>query len=267
MSDRIIIFDKEKYKKKYNNLNKIINNKFEIIPRQIYTHWHTKNLPPLMSANLDKLKSDNPEFTVTLFDNQDCINFINTHFPINVINAYNNIIPEAYKSDLWRYCVLYINGGIYVDIKYECINNFRFITLCNNEYFVLDRPNFFENYFGIYNALLISSPKSNFLLEVIQRIADNSKNHFYGYNVLHPTGPALLGEHFEKYYHNYNFELCNHETCNFIIYKNTQILKVYNKYREEQNETKKTERYTVLWNKRNIYIDEIKPKKMLIIRN
>ena len=35
-----------------------------IIPLNLYTCWHTKDLPPLMKQNYDKLINDNTEFNV-----------------------------------------------------------------------------------------------------------------------------------------------------------------------------------------------------------
>ena len=35
----------------------------------------------------------------------------------NVLLAYTKLIQYAFKSDLSRLCLLYINGGIYLDIK------------------------------------------------------------------------------------------------------------------------------------------------------
>ena len=52
--------------------------------------------------------------------------FIKSHFSKRVLYAYDKLIPGAFKADLWRYCIIYINGGIYIDIKYECLH-FKFI--------------------------------------------------------------------------------------------------------------------------------------------
>jgi hypothetical protein len=70
-----------------------------------------------------------------------------------VLNAFNSLVPGAFKADLWRYCILYINGGIYLDIKYKCINNFKLIALTEREYFVNDRPSK-----CMYNALIAVKP-------------------------------------------------------------------------------------------------------------
>ena len=107
-----------------------------VIPLNIFQTWHTKNLPPLMRNAVNRIKALNPRFKHALYDDVDCREFIKTNFPVNVLNAYDGLIPGAYKADLWRYCILYINGGIYLDIKYNCTNNFKLIALTEKEYFV-----------------------------------------------------------------------------------------------------------------------------------
>ena len=58
-----------------------------------------------------------------------------------------------------------MNGGIYLDIKLQCINDFKLIYLTDKEYFIQDNPEYFQNGVGIFNALLCVLPKeSNFLL-------------------------------------------------------------------------------------------------------
>ena len=146
-----------------------------IIPLNLYTCWHTKELPPLMQNNLNGLINDNPEFNVQLYDEDDCREFIQTNFSMDILNAYNALIPCSYKSDLWRFCVLYINGGIYVDIKYQCVNNFKFIALTEKEHFVRDR---LEGH--TYTALIITLPKNEILLKCINQIVKNVNNKFYG---------------------------------------------------------------------------------------
>ena len=98
-----------------------------VIPLNIFQTWHTKLLPKYMYDTVLTIKRMNPRFTHYLFDDSDCERFIATHFKADVLNAFRSLIPGAYKADLWRYCVLFINGGIYLDIKYKPINNFRFI--------------------------------------------------------------------------------------------------------------------------------------------
>ena len=52
-----------------------------------------------------------------LFCDADCREFIRNEYPPDVLMAYDRLIPTAFKADLWRYCVLYIYGGVYLDVK------------------------------------------------------------------------------------------------------------------------------------------------------
>ena len=54
-----------------------------------------------------------------LYNDADCRAFIRSAFPPDVVAAYDRLIPTAFKADLWRYCVLYKFGGVYLDIKYR----------------------------------------------------------------------------------------------------------------------------------------------------
>ena len=111
-----------------------------MIPTNIFMTWYTKDLPYHMKQNVEKIKRENPEFNVYVYDDEDCKQFLKEHFEPKVLDAYNSLVPGAYKADLWRYCILYIYGGIYIDIKLEPINGFRFRELLDKEYFVLDCP-------------------------------------------------------------------------------------------------------------------------------
>ena len=53
-----------------------------------------------------------------LFNDRDCREFIMREYPPDVLNAYDSLLPTAFKADLWRYCVLYKYGCVYLDVKY-----------------------------------------------------------------------------------------------------------------------------------------------------
>jgi mannosyltransferase OCH1-like enzyme len=207
-----------------------------------------------MKANYDNLVTTNPRITFHLYDEPECREFIKTHFNPDVLAAYDGLIPNAYKADLWRYCILYINGGIYMDIKYRCVNGFKFISLTEEEHFVRDRP---ED--CIYNALIVTLPKNEILLKCINQIVENVKNKYYGENPLHPTGPVLLGSYFTnkriqeiKLYFKHSF--VENKLDKYYIVKNDGIiLTYYDGYREEQKIFQKHKHYDILWNEKNIY--------------
>ena len=118
------------------------------------------------------------------------------NFNEDTVWAFDKLKPGAYKADLWRYCVLYIHGGIYLDIKFKCINGFKLIELTDKEHWVKDRK--VQEINGIYQALLISFPKNKILLNCIHQIIENCKNNIYSVNPYIITGPSLIGRYFNE---------------------------------------------------------------------
>lgn len=224
------------------------------IPLNIFQTWATKVLPKDMENNNNLLKLQNPEFTFNLYDDEDCRIFIKDYFDYTVLEAYDKLIPGAYKADLWRLCVLYIYGGIYLDIKLSCVNNFKLISLIHENHFVKDRP-----YKMLWQGFIISEKKNKILMDGIIQIVSNCKNNYYGKTTLCPTGPSMLGK---IYYNSLYYRIKNKNILYFngsyIIYNGEKIInctyKTYKKERSITNKIKNTSSYTYLWYTRNIYI-------------
>jgi len=257
----------------FNKLKTIKSINFEIkdsyqsvIPLNLYLTWGTKTLPTKMQENVDRMKKVNPEFNFYLYDDNDCRKFIKYNFPEDILTAYNTLKPGAYKADLWRLCVLYINGGIYIDIKLNCINNFKFIALTEREHLVLDRPGWWKKgEIGFYNALIVAKPKNELLLRCINKISENFKNKYYDFNDLYPTGPGLLGEQYIKMLRENEstmeaeldkIDLCMVNNEN-IIFNNVAILEHYKEYRTEQKLFAKTKKYGEIYNFKQIYNEDL----------
>jgi len=229
-----------------------------IIPLHVYQTWKTKELPPIMKNFNNLLKEQNPEFQFHLYDDNDCREFISQHFDSDVVHAFDSLKPGAYKADLWRYCVLYINGGIYLDIKYYGINGFKLISLTEKEHYANDwTPKTkgldinFEK--GVYNAIMVTLPGNEILKKCIDRIVLHVKIKFYGINPLHPTGPFLLKEYFtneERKEWNLNLYIRFHDCIRYDLYP---ILTYYKQYRNEQNKNLHIKHYDPLWREKNIY--------------
>jgi hypothetical protein len=267
------------------NTNKNKNTKnlkeYTKIPLDIYQTWSTKNLPPKMKQCVDKLKFDNPEFTHHLFDDEMCREFIKKHFDKDVLNAFDKLKPGAYKADLWRYCVLYKNGGIYLDIKYQCEPSFKLIELIDTEHFVLERPyidpamsneknleliqdirkyinlsseNMWKNKeIGIYNALIVCKPRNTTMFKCIKQCVRNINANYYGTSSIAPTGPILCGKKYFSSEPNNIDKITLFYSINgsYILNKNRPILKQYEDYYKIDNAEKQS--YHVMWKNRDVY--------------
>jgi mannosyltransferase OCH1-like enzyme len=260
----------------YNKLKTIKCTNFEIkdsynsvVPLNIYLTWGIKQLPEKMQENVDRMRIVNPEFNIQLYDDNDCREFIKNNFLEDILIAFDTLKPGAYKADLWRLCILYINGGIYIDIKLNCINNFKFIALTEKEHFVIDTPDHWkEGEIGLWNGLMVAKPKNILLLRCINKISKNVKNKNYDFNLLYPTGPGLLGEEYIKMLKEnkstLELELNKLDLCldistgkYYIIFNNVAILTSYKEYRTEQKLFAKTQHYGEIYFCKQIYNENI----------
>jgi mannosyltransferase OCH1-like enzyme len=254
---RLQIFLKRQIVKNiFNNIKELINNKNnqEVIPRNIFQAWHSDNLPNSVKSCIENIKSCNPNFHHYLYNDEKCREFIKDFYSEDVLKAYDAIIPSAIKFDLWRYCVLYKYGGIYLDVKFFCVNRFNFNYLLDKEYFCKD---FDGSGSGIYNAIIICKPNNEIMKKCINEVVKNVNNKFYGSSGLEPTGPLMVKKFFTQPEFNNLFlstsiQKINNMDIIFINYKNYSILRFHNKYREEQPTQNK--HWTKYWEERNMYI-------------
>jgi mannosyltransferase OCH1-like enzyme len=217
------------------------------VPLKIFLTWETKKLPINMYNNLVLLQKMNPEFDIYLYDDQDRINFIKDNFDPDVLEAYNSLIPGAYKADLWRYCIIYKYGGVYMDIKYhtyipliELIKDSEFIFLNTNSKYCRK-----DSYDGkeIQNTFFVSSPYNKIFINSIDEIVTKTKNKDYGNNIIDITGPCVLtrninnlyGKDFDKFV-KLRWQYRNNDNVISIYLRDTDILfaSSYIEYRKDQ---------------------------------
>jgi mannosyltransferase OCH1-like enzyme len=225
--------------------------KTTIIPLNIFQTWHTLDLPHIMNQCVEQLKTQNPEFKHYLYDDDMCREFIKDNFNCDVLYAFDKLKPGAYKSDLWRYCILYKKGGIYLDIKYYCVNGFKLLYLTDNEYFVQDRPYSTEK--GVYNALMSVMPNSEIMLKCIETVVYNVSNGLFNKTNLDVTGPHIFLQ-FNPLQINIDLLPYIFKGDSIAIRSNgIDVLKQYNNYRREQQIYSNTKYYGHLWNDMDIY--------------
>jgi len=215
-----------------------------VIPLHIYQTWHDKKHIPLpVQQSIDKIKEQNPEFEHHLYDTKECRQFISDHFPKNVVEAYDGVAANALKADLWRYCVMYEKGGIYLDSKFYGIDGFKFIYLTDKEHFCSD---FNEKLGAVSNGLFICKPKNPFFLKAIHQFVKNTKEKYYGPTAL-CIGPLMLAP-FVSEFSIYHIIVNNRNK--YYLYKGHPILKS-NEYVKGKS---KKNHWITLWNEKKLYV-------------
>lgn len=122
------------------------------IPKVIYQTWKTKDLHPNCIAVRDSIQELNPDYSMVLYDDDEMDEFIKTNFNEFIYSCYSQLNVGAAKADFWRYCVLYINGGVYLDIDSDIIRPLEEL-IRGDEQCIITRernPGFFNNWIMIF---------------------------------------------------------------------------------------------------------------------
>ena len=170
---------------------------------------HPKSI--LFRENIQKWKLLNPSWTLHLVSDKDLQNAckkISKH----TLELYNSFKLMHLKSDLGRYALLYLYGGIYIDIDMFALRSLESSTIINalinkNTHFIglsTLNLNFIESFcFAgsdkiLNNAVMISSVKNPLLLDLILNIKDNNKFGSDYYYIQNTTGPSYINNFFKN---------------------------------------------------------------------
>lgn len=82
------------------------------IPKVIYQTFETPLIPQSLHNAIHAWLIRNPEYEVRYYSDRDRREYIKKYFDAPVLTAYDKLIPGAYRADLWRYCVIYNEGGV-----------------------------------------------------------------------------------------------------------------------------------------------------------
>ncbi|MEL7656657.1 MAG: glycosyltransferase [Bacillota bacterium] len=199
------------------------------IPKIIHQTYKTRNLPAELQLIVDQLKAANPEWEYRFYADDDIVRFISTVYGQQVLAYYNRINPNygAAKADLFRYLLMYKEGGVYLDIKSSFEKPINDILKQDDQYLLCgwdNRKGEKHEGFGLHKELsaieggeyeqwhIIAAPGSPFLRAVIHAVLTNIDRYMPWHRtgmigVLQLTGPIAytLAIHplLSKYPHRY----------------------------------------------------------------
>lgn len=91
------------------------------IPSVVYQTWDTRLLGKTHAAALERFRAQNPEFAFALITKDERDAFMEREFAGHpILEIYRKGQFGPLKVDIWRYCFIYKNGGIYFDIN-KCL--------------------------------------------------------------------------------------------------------------------------------------------------
>lgn len=166
-----------------------------LIPKKIYQSWKTKQLPEKMAKIVQRTQEMNPEYEYELWDDNDCRKFLLDNFGQNYANAFDVLIPGAFKCDFWRYAVMYLYGGVYMDMDMTPEVPFREILRDSDEFVsIVDLKIMLRPKCPIYQAFIACRPKHPIMLYSLEIAFNNIVTRRYEMlDSLSITGPVVVG--------------------------------------------------------------------------
>ena len=160
--------------------------------------WPKDAIPQPILAIWETIQQDNPEYEIQYFSDADCLSFIRTNFDPDVATAFESLKAGAFRADLFRYCALYVLGGVYSDITQQF--NVPISTLVDRDYdrlvLIRDKPGRINDWLGrfaVQICFMAAAPRQRLLYALVQAVTEHVKNKDYAGSVLAVSGPVCFG--------------------------------------------------------------------------
>lgn len=159
------------------------------IPRTIWQTYKTQQLPARARECQQSWKAQTDCEYHFLDDNQ-IKQFIRREMPPRVFKVFEALPLGVMKADLWRYCVVYVKGGIYADIDSMALQPLSAWNILPQHKFVFGLENdvhFCQWTFASVPGHPILKAVINLVVAECEKGVDTSDEHF----VHHHTGPGI----------------------------------------------------------------------------
>jgi Glycosyltransferase sugar-binding region containing DXD motif len=87
------------------------------IPNVVYQTWKRPVLSLRHAHAVRRFRKMNRDYSFCFFDDSQMLEYMTRHFTDHpILKVFEEIRIPASRADVWRYCMLYTEGGIYCDI-------------------------------------------------------------------------------------------------------------------------------------------------------
>ena len=168
------------------------------IPKKIFQTGKTNRIEGEFVETYKALRRKNPEYEFHFYDDERCRKLLRDHFGEIAVKCFDDILPGAFKADLWRYAALYVYGGVYIDMDLLPIYPLREVIDPNIDTVLSNDNDFCKVNFLIYQAFIACREKDPIMKEVFEKTIHNIMNRKYGVGALDITGPVMFGRQLKK---------------------------------------------------------------------
>jgi mannosyltransferase OCH1-like enzyme len=157
------------------------------IPKTIIQTYNTNKIPELIFENIMKILRKNPEYDYRLITDEEAVEIIKTHFDGRTLNAFQQLILGAAKGDFIRYIVLYLYGGVYLDLDASIETDLNTFIQPMDEFIF-----FINGDINLEQFCFMIRPRHPILLMIIEEMVKRIENRES--NIFRATGPTLFND-------------------------------------------------------------------------
>jgi mannosyltransferase OCH1-like enzyme len=169
-----------------------------IIPKILHQTWRSSDLPTQFRQWSSAWRALHPKWEYRFYDDAAVYRIVADRAP-QWLGTFNALPHAVQRMDLFRYIIIYLDGGLYVDIDTipflpndqllagsSCVLGIEF-SLKKSERSALGYP------WQLANFIFAAAPAHPFMLQLIEQIARNGGKSCNGEDdVENTTGPRML---------------------------------------------------------------------------
>jgi mannosyltransferase OCH1-like enzyme len=162
----------------------------QLIPKILHQTHETQLVPESLHSGTISLIDHNPEYEYRFYTAKDRENFILQYFGVGYLELYLTLRSGTFRADFFRYCVLYIYGGIYIDCKSISLKPFReFIP--SDASFCGFRDLLIANY-SVQSGFIAVTAQNPLIKSVLDQIVKTITQRKYGFQPLDVTSSMAM---------------------------------------------------------------------------
>jgi len=217
----------------------------------------------LVEENKKIFKNFYPQLEHKVWGRNEIEDIIKSNFDKDVYFAFKSLKPYCYKSDLARFCILFLYGGFYFDIHSKPASYF----IPNEKLMAFrDDQRNSRTSWAMQTSVLYSKDPGHKIFELtINKIVENVKTKKYGWSSLAPTGPIPFGESFVDYNNADNMLIGDfkqltpeYSVKNYgFILPDGNIFAVFKNFGSGDINLQGSNNYNDMWVERNVYDENI----------
>ncbi len=152
-------------------------------------------IPQKYLENIENTKRILQDYKVIVWDGYMCNQLLKNTFP-EKMELYHSFTHPIQRCDFIRFVILYVYGGIYLDVDRYVLRSFNILL---QKYKSYDTLLDIANYGFVNNDIFICKKKSKFMKYNIENCINQKNNFIYFFDIMNSCGPLYVTKNYYKH--------------------------------------------------------------------